>query len=134
MRNFISVYSLEKLQTLYFDRFLFHLKLFIVMGLNWILDVASYYTDSNSMPTFWFIIDVINCSQGVFIFSIFVCNKKVIRLLERRFFPRRTFLKENRSFMSNRTLISSSKRSRASSADFSLQERTGILILPPSKI
>ncbi|CAG9786890.1 unnamed protein product [Diatraea saccharalis] len=63
-------------------RFLVYLKLSLLMGLNWLLEVVSSF-----MPDFnvWYISDTFNLLMGLTIFLIFVCKKKILRKLVKRF-------------------------------------------------
>lgn len=61
-----------------------YLKLFILMGLNWILELATWLF--NNKPYYvWFFADLFNSLQGVIIFIMFVCKKNVIRQLKQQF-------------------------------------------------
>lgn len=61
-----------------------YLKLFIVMGINWSMEIISWLC--NNTPTYlWYLTDFTNTLQGVIIFIIFVWKDKVKRLLLRRF-------------------------------------------------
>ncbi|XP_073956039.1 G-protein coupled receptor Mth2-like isoform X2 [Choristoneura fumiferana] len=65
------------------QRFLLYLKLFTVMGINWILEVVSaLYPQANNV---WRFVDAYNVMIGFFIFVIFVCKKKIIRLMKKRY-------------------------------------------------
>ncbi|PSN29392.1 G-protein coupled receptor Mth2 [Blattella germanica] len=68
------------------QRFNLYLKLFIVMGVNWIMEVISWAAGGPSY--LWYITDLGNTLQGVLIFIIFVWKKKIGRLLARRFCPK----------------------------------------------
>ncbi|XP_037294538.1 probable G-protein coupled receptor Mth-like 3 isoform X1 [Manduca sexta] len=64
------------------QRFLLYVKLFAVMGINWILEVLSaIYPDPNE---FWRFTDAYNVLIGVIIFIIFVCKRKIFRLIKKR--------------------------------------------------
>ncbi|KAJ4439887.1 hypothetical protein ANN_08016 [Periplaneta americana] len=68
------------------QRFNLYLKLFVVMGVNWIMEVISWATGG---PNYlWYITDFGNTLQGLLIFIIFVCKQKVGRLLVKRFCPK----------------------------------------------
>lgn len=67
--------------------------MFIVMGLYWIMDVLSFHVHSQNM--FWTIVDFITTLQGVFIFIIFICNKRALKILNKRFLPRKNISKQN---------------------------------------
>uniref|UniRef100_A0A1B6CNV6 G-protein coupled receptors family 2 profile 2 domain-containing protein n=1 Tax=Clastoptera arizonana TaxID=38151 RepID=A0A1B6CNV6_9HEMI len=53
--------------------------LFIVMGLNWTLELASFLI--KGPPQIWLLTDIINSLQGVIIFLVFVVRIRRVRLL-----------------------------------------------------
>ncbi|XP_063536626.1 G-protein coupled receptor Mth-like isoform X2 [Cydia strobilella] len=65
------------------QRLLLYVKLFTIMGVSWILEVISgEYAQTNIV---FRIIDAYNVMIGVFIFIIFVCKRKIFRLMKKRF-------------------------------------------------
>ncbi|XP_047991095.1 G-protein coupled receptor Mth2-like isoform X3 [Leguminivora glycinivorella] len=65
------------------QRLLLYVKLFTIMGINWILEIISgQYPQTNIV---FRIIDVYNVMIGVFIFIIFVCKRKIFRLMKKRY-------------------------------------------------
>ncbi|XP_072750318.1 probable G-protein coupled receptor Mth-like 3 isoform X2 [Anoplolepis gracilipes] len=61
-----------------------YLKLFIVMGINWSMEIVSWLF--KSAPKYvWYLTDLTNTLQGLIIFIIFVWKKKIKRLLLKRF-------------------------------------------------
>lgn len=65
-------------------RFNLYLKLFIVMGINWSMEIISWLF--KSAPQYvWYITDLTNTLQGLIIFIIFVWKDKIRRLLLKRF-------------------------------------------------
>ncbi|CAH2048767.1 unnamed protein product, partial [Iphiclides podalirius] len=65
------------------QRLLLYLKLFTVMGINWILEVISaLYPEAEYI---WNFTDAYNVLIGVTIFIIFVCKRKIYRLIKKRF-------------------------------------------------
>ncbi|XP_045536764.1 G-protein coupled receptor Mth2 isoform X1 [Papilio machaon] len=67
------------------QRLLLYLKLFTVMGINWILEVISaLYPDADYI---WMFTDAYNLLIGVTIFIIFVCKRKIFHLIKKRFVP-----------------------------------------------
>lgn len=63
-----------------------YLKLFIVMGVSWVMEILAWSIDIDLVPsTVWYPTDMINALQGLIIFIIFVCKKKMKRLLLKRF-------------------------------------------------
>ncbi|KYN16574.1 G-protein coupled receptor Mth2 [Trachymyrmex cornetzi] len=60
------------------QRFNMYLKLFIVMGITWVLEILSWVIGTNIVPAFiWYITDTINALQGLIIFIVFVFRKKI---------------------------------------------------------
>lgn len=67
-----------------FSRFNLYLKLFIVMGINWSMEIISWLCKGT--PEYvWYVTDLANTLQGVIIFIIFVWKPKIKRLLLQRF-------------------------------------------------
>jgi hypothetical protein len=62
-----------------------YLKLFIVMGVNWIMEVISWA--AGGPEYLWYFTDLGNILQGVLIFVIFVWKQKVRYILVRKFCP-----------------------------------------------
>ncbi|XP_011172428.2 G-protein coupled receptor Mth2 isoform X1 [Solenopsis invicta] len=66
------------------QRFNLYLKLFIVMGINWSMEIISWLFEK--VPAYvWYISDLTNTLQGLIIFIIFVWKEKIKRLLLKRF-------------------------------------------------
>ncbi|XP_024878874.1 G-protein coupled receptor Mth2-like [Temnothorax curvispinosus] len=68
-------------------KFSMYLKLFIVMGVSWSLDVILWFVNT-SIPiptTIWYISYMIDISRAFVIFIVYVCKKKVLQLLLKRF-------------------------------------------------
>ncbi|XP_041979370.1 G-protein coupled receptor Mth2-like isoform X2 [Aricia agestis] len=64
------------------QRLLLYVKLFVIMGINWLLEVFSaLYPDAVYI---WHITDAYNVLIGLNIFIIFVCKKKIFYLLKKR--------------------------------------------------
>nr|XP_049694254.1 G-protein coupled receptor Mth2 isoform X1 [Helicoverpa armigera] len=64
------------------QRFTLYIKLFTVMGINWILEVvSSFYPDAD---VFWQFSDAYNVLVGLIIFIIFVCKKKTWKMIKKR--------------------------------------------------
>lgn len=82
------------------------------MGLYWMMEVISYHSDGKNV--FWVTVDCINTLQGVFIFIIFICNKRALTILKKRFFARKVFLKQYNRTFSDRQRSTCSKTSKAS--------------------
>ncbi|CAH0398219.1 unnamed protein product [Chilo suppressalis] len=63
-------------------RLMVYVKLSVLMGLNWLLEVVSSF-----MPDYniWYISDTFNLLVGFAIFLIFVCKKKIFKKLVKRY-------------------------------------------------
>ncbi|CAH0728340.1 unnamed protein product, partial [Brenthis ino] len=66
-------YEVNKLNNLKY-KFLISLKLFLVMGISWIFEIASFAHGGEHI--IWKIMDIFNCLQGVVIFLILVVFRK----------------------------------------------------------
>lgn len=64
-------------------RFYLCLKLFLLMGAFWGMDVISYWIDNGS--SWLHFIDCISSLQGLFVFIILVCKRRVMRQLQEKF-------------------------------------------------
>lgn len=53
-----------------------NLKLFIVMGVSWLLEILATVFDKR--PNLWLVSDAFNLLQGVLVFFIFVFKKSVL--------------------------------------------------------
>lgn len=73
-----------------------YLKLFIVMGVNWSAEIISFAFDF-APEYLWYVTDIGNTLQGVLIFLIFVCKKRVLRLLNKKLCPQLTLFKTSTS-------------------------------------
>ena len=56
-----------------FFRLLLYVKLFVAMGMTWILEIISVAVDAES--SIWVVVYILLSLQGFFIFLIFVCKK-----------------------------------------------------------
>lgn len=66
-------------------RFNLYLKLFIVMGVNWVMELVSWLAEG---PRYlWYVTDLTNTLQGVLIFLIFVWKRRILRLLNEKLCP-----------------------------------------------
>lgn len=52
-----------------------NLKLFIVMGASWLMEIISTLTPT--LAELFYVSDAFNIFQGVMVFMIFVCKKKI---------------------------------------------------------
>ncbi|XP_029163667.1 G-protein coupled receptor Mth2-like [Nylanderia fulva] len=62
-----------------------YLKLFIVMGINWSMEIVSWLFKDAAPEYIWYLTDLTNTLQGLIIFIIFVWKEKIKRLLLKRF-------------------------------------------------
>lgn len=65
------------------QRLFLYIKLFIVMGVNWLLEVISALYPE--LDNFWRFTDAYNVLIGLIIFIIFVCKRKIFRLIKKRY-------------------------------------------------
>lgn len=63
--------------------FILYFRLFIVAGIAWIMEIVWFVVPFNS--TIYFLADLFNSLQGVFIFVLFVLKPRVLRLIKKRF-------------------------------------------------
>ncbi|KAL1132465.1 hypothetical protein AAG570_010420 [Ranatra chinensis] len=66
-------------------RFNLYLKLFVVMGINWVMELVSWVVKGPQQ--IWYLTDITNTLQGVFIFVIFVCKRRIFRLINQKLCP-----------------------------------------------
>jgi len=59
-----------------------NLKLFIVMGISWLLEILA--TIFNKNPIWWYAADGFNLLQGVLIFFIFVFKRSVLVAFQKK--------------------------------------------------
>ncbi|XP_019878243.1 G-protein coupled receptor Mth2 isoform X2 [Aethina tumida] len=70
------------------ERLYLVMRLCLIMGCNFLFEVVSAFTDFSVHPVTTYIEvvwDFINCLQGVFIFIIFICKKKILMQLKKKF-------------------------------------------------
>ncbi|XP_061383795.1 G-protein coupled receptor Mth2-like isoform X1 [Danaus plexippus] len=65
------------------QRYGLYLKLFVVMGVNWTVEVISFAVGGSNW--YWIVVDLCNIALGVYIFFIFVWKKKVRNLIRKKF-------------------------------------------------
>lgn len=77
MLNCLKYLIVNKLKILVFRAALGRvcMKLVIVMGVTWIADVVSWAV--GGPQELWYVTDIINCLQGVFIFIVVGCQPQV---------------------------------------------------------
>ncbi|KAI8437018.1 hypothetical protein MSG28_010414, partial [Choristoneura fumiferana] len=63
-------------------RFMLYLKLSVIMGVSWVLEVVSFLAPQFSV---WYLTDAYNLLIGVSIFLIFICKKKIYNKLRKRY-------------------------------------------------
>ncbi|XP_046681532.1 G-protein coupled receptor Mth2-like [Homalodisca vitripennis] len=68
------------------ERFNLYLKLFIVMGINWVMELVSFAV--GGPKSLWFVTDLGNTLQGLLIFIIFVCKRRILGKLNQKLCPR----------------------------------------------
>ncbi|XP_073972397.1 G-protein coupled receptor Mth2-like isoform X2 [Rhodnius prolixus] len=66
------------------ERFKLYVKLFLVMGINWAAELISFIVGEGVPHYLWYVTDLTNTLQGVFIFIIFVWKRRVRRLVRDR--------------------------------------------------
>lgn len=59
------------------NRFAMNTKLFVVMGINWLLEFLSIIFYSHKQVFFWVISDAFNVLLGVFVFLIFALKRSI---------------------------------------------------------
>lgn len=77
------------------QRFNLYLKLFLVMGVNWSMEVISALAGGPEYV--WYVTDICNTLQGVLIFVIFVWKDRIRRMLMEKFCPKRASTKFSKS-------------------------------------
>lgn len=80
------------------------LKLFFVMGINWIADVLSWAMKTEDNEHFFYLTDIGNALQGVLIFIIFVCKKRILRLLNQKLCSQTKIWKTSNNSSSRNTM------------------------------
>ncbi|XP_053674611.1 G-protein coupled receptor Mth2-like [Anopheles nili] len=83
------------------DRFGLYLRLFIVMGVTWSLEIISWAIDNNAW--IFYVSDVCNCIQGFLIFALFVLKQKIKRLIYKKFGIREIKQEQKMTSSSTRT-------------------------------
>lgn len=63
-------------------RFYLNLRLFIIMGVTWVMEAVSWAFKME--PALFYITDILNCLQGPIIFILFVCKRKNFKLILER--------------------------------------------------
>ncbi|GBP46516.1 G-protein coupled receptor Mth2 [Eumeta japonica] len=104
------------------QRFGVYLKLSVVMGISWILEVISALKPELNI---WKVTDLYNLLTGLFIFVIFICKKKIFRMLKKRClrYFKRYNRDKNQSF-GKRSQCSASSSDASSTYDYSTDPAT----------
>ncbi|KAL7305228.1 hypothetical protein TKK_0002613 [Trichogramma kaykai] len=88
-----------------------YLKLFIVMGINWSMEIVSWLLAKRTPEYIFYLTDLVNSLQGVVIFIIFVWKEKIKQLLLKRFGCEGKWLSRNSTGQSgNPQMTNSSSR------------------------
>ncbi|RZF34488.1 hypothetical protein LSTR_LSTR011730 [Laodelphax striatellus] len=75
------------------DRCYLYGKLFVVMGVTWIMEVVSERIGGAEF--WWYPTDIINICQGIGIFVIFVVKRRVLYMLNQKFCPSLNLINES---------------------------------------
>ncbi|XP_059052162.1 G-protein coupled receptor Mth2-like [Achroia grisella] len=99
------------------QRYSLYLKLFMVMGINWSVELISFMVGGSNW--YWVVIDISNIMLGFFIFMIFVWKKKVRNLIVRRYRSIRglPYIPTDSRKSANMTSTAVTEESRLSSED-----------------
>ncbi|XP_075220886.1 G-protein coupled receptor Mth2-like isoform X1 [Lycorma delicatula] len=99
-----------------YKRYMVYMKLFVIMGVPWILEVISSVTIQMYPKTkyndLWYIVDFFNSLRGLLIFVIFVMKKRILRKLNNKFCPSVKIWSDH-NFLSRRCTYSSTSGSVA---------------------
>ncbi|KAJ8731259.1 hypothetical protein PYW07_004423 [Mythimna separata] len=104
------------------QRYGLYLKLFMVMGVNWTVELLSFAVGGSNW--YWIIIDISNIGLGIFVFLIFVWKKKVRNLVQKRFrsmFGMATTERDTRTGKWNTTSTAPTEDTRISTDDSALR-------------
>ncbi|XP_011698561.1 PREDICTED: probable G-protein coupled receptor Mth-like 2 [Wasmannia auropunctata] len=115
-------------------KFTMYLKLFVVMGLSWSMGIILWLINASNTISgmIWSISFTIDILQGVFIFILYVCKKKILRLLLKRFGwqSRSSFLStvlssnQSRTFSNTSHLSSLSESVHMQNINFSVKQKS----------
>ncbi|XP_073838536.1 G-protein coupled receptor Mth2-like [Musca autumnalis] len=85
----VSIYEANKKKHLQENVFMI-LRLFLLMGILWIMDIISYCCRNYKFLAFIFdVTDFCNASQGVLIFFLFICRREVLNAINEQFHIRK---------------------------------------------
>lgn len=82
----------------YCSSFTLYLRLFIVMGVTWSMEVISFFISKDA--EYFLLTDICNTIQGVLIFFLFVLKRRVLRLIKKRFVLNGCFVSDRHTFTS----------------------------------
>lgn len=68
----------------FFSRLRVYVKIFLVMGISWLLEIISHSLSQRVDEAYWYPIDLINCSQGSILFIIYVCKEDTVQVIKSR--------------------------------------------------
>ncbi|XP_048002238.1 G-protein coupled receptor Mth2-like [Leguminivora glycinivorella] len=74
------------------NRFVIYLKLTVITGISWLLDVMAEFIEPQHWG--WLIVDILNSLTGCYIFWAFICKKEMIVLLFKRFKIKTSFARQ----------------------------------------
>ncbi|XP_075221519.1 uncharacterized protein LOC142324560 [Lycorma delicatula] len=80
-------------------RFNLYLKLMLVMGIPWISDILEIIFPS--LDLLWQIMFTFNLFQGVMMFIIFICNKRILHAINIKLWPSKIIFTYNESSSKN---------------------------------
>ncbi|XP_020714444.1 G-protein coupled receptor Mth2 isoform X2 [Ceratitis capitata] len=90
------------------DKFGLFLRLFMVMGVTWSMEIFSYFVGADrGWAKIFYISDICNAIQGFLIFMLFVMKKKVKHLITNRYSSTRDSSNQRQSQYSTKTTSSS---------------------------
>jgi hypothetical protein len=78
------------------------------MGVNWLSEmpeITAVATDSDGSEFVWYVTDIVDSLQGVLIFLIFVCKKRVLNLLRKKLCPQFQLFKTSTSVSTRTTQL-----------------------------
>ena len=109
------------------EKFVMYLKLFLGMGFIWTFEIISGLTHKSTGASAWWFTDVLNMSQGFYIFFVFICKRKVFNVIcgeDKRGVDRdNTFASTIRSSVRKRLIPSRSRGSQRKTEVFTLEDR-----------
>ncbi|KAH9627869.1 hypothetical protein HF086_015313 [Spodoptera exigua] len=101
------------------QRYGLYLKLFMVMGVNWTVELLSFAIGGSNL--YWIITDISNIGLGVFVFLIFVWKKKVRNLVQKSLFGLSPTEHDQRTGKWNTTSTAPTEDTRISTDDSAMR-------------